>query len=86
MKLGSNKKGQAFYTMVRRKGKFGKFGRRIKRRRRLIYRRSNAMVVNNMGTAKGIFLTSRRTTKGKKGMNPIQLKNWKILKRGNQRK
>ena len=58
----------------------------LRKRRRLICQRSNAMVVRNMGITREFVLNSRRKTrKGKKGMKPMSPKKWKKLRRRNKR-
>ena len=81
--MGSNEQTQAFATMAKRKGKFGKFG---PRKRRRIWQRSNAIAVKNMGITREIVPNSRRITTKEEVKKPISLKKWKKLKRRNPRR
>ena len=53
---------------------------------RRIWKRFNAMDVNNMGIIREIVLSSIRTTTKEEGKKAISLKKWKKLKRRNPRR
>lgn len=69
--------------MAKRKGKFGKFGPR-KRKKKMA--KINAMDVKNMGITRKIVLSSRRTITIGEDRKPISPEKWRKLKRRSPRK
>ena len=82
--VGAGEKNQAYATMTRRKGKFGKSSSQKKKRD--MSKRSNAMGVKTMGTRKEIVLRSRRTITKEEEKKPTSPRKSRKLKRRSLRK